>query len=110
MEAGIEHLGRGTSRFVDMMLVVIEPSVPGIQTFNRVDQLAKDLGIKNVIPIGNKIRQESDIQRIEKETGEKVWASIPYSDSLSDYNKEINNETIHNEIKNLIIKLQQGAG
>ena len=110
MEAGIEHLGRGTSRFVDIMLVVIEPSVPGIQTYKRVEQLAKDLGIKNVISIGNKIRQKSDIERIEKETGKKVWASIPYSDSLSDYNKDMDNDTINNEINKLRIKLQQGAG
>lgn len=109
MEAGIEHLGRGTSRFVDMMLVVIEPSVPGIQTFQRVEQLATDLGIKKVIPIGNKIRQESDLKRIENETGQSVWASIPYSDSLSDYNKEIIEDTINNEINKLKIKLQKGA-
>ena len=60
MEAGLEHLGRGTTDFVDMLLVVIEPGERSIQTYNRVKKLAADIGVKNIKVVANKIRSEED--------------------------------------------------
>ncbi|MGI9861526.1 AAA family ATPase [Moorella naiadis] len=60
MGAGIEHLTRGTSRGVDVMLVVTEPTLVSIQTARVVQQLARELGIEKIKFIGNKIRQPRD--------------------------------------------------
>ncbi|MCL6479826.1 MAG: AAA family ATPase [Peptococcaceae bacterium] len=60
MGAGIEHLSRGTARGVDLMLVVVEPSHNSVNTAGLVKKLAGDLGIKKVLVIGNKIRQEKE--------------------------------------------------
>ena len=46
MEAGLEHLGRGTTEGMDMFIVVIEPGARSIQTYKNVKRLAKDLGVK----------------------------------------------------------------
>ena len=45
MEAGIEHLGRGTAEGVDQMIVVVEPGWASIETARRVAGLAADLGL-----------------------------------------------------------------
>jgi CO dehydrogenase maturation factor len=60
MEAGLEHLGRGTAGMVDRFIVVVEPGERSIQTFLKVKTLAADLGVKKVDVVGNKIRGEAD--------------------------------------------------
>lgn len=60
MEAGIEHLGRGTSRAVDKLIVVVEPGRRSIETALRIKALAEDIGVNNVAVVGNKIRSESE--------------------------------------------------
>ncbi|MBI4855172.1 MAG: AAA family ATPase [Acetobacterium woodii] len=60
MEAGLEHLGRGTTQGMDQFIVVIEPGARSIQTYRNVKRLAKDLGVPRVGVIANKIRDEKD--------------------------------------------------
>ena len=60
MEAGLEHLGRGTADSVDRFIVVIEPGARSVQTYGRIKELAADLGIHTVNVVANKIRDEAD--------------------------------------------------
>ena len=60
MEAGIEHLGRATARAVDKMIVVVEPGKGSIETAYRIRELARDIGLKNIAVVANKIRGEQD--------------------------------------------------
>lgn len=60
MEAGIEHLGRGTAQGVDAFIVVVEPGERSIQTYRKVKQLGSDIGVKKVFVVGNKIRNKED--------------------------------------------------
>ena len=60
MEAGLEHLGRGTAANMDQFIVVIEPGARSVQTYHNVKRLAKDLGIKRVRVVANKVRDEQD--------------------------------------------------
>ncbi len=64
MGAGIEHLSRGTAKGVDIMLVVVEPSINSVNTARNVKKMAGDLGIQNIKIIGNKIRTEKEKQFI----------------------------------------------
>lgn len=70
MEAGIEHLGRGTAESVDALIVVVEPGKRSIQTAGQIDKLAKDIGIKNIFVVGSKIKNEEDFTFISKELKE----------------------------------------
>ena len=83
MEAGLEHLGRGTAANMDQFIVVIEPGARGVQTYRNVKRLAKDLGVKRVRVVANKIRDPQDEEFIK--------ASIPEEDLLGfiHYNPEI---------------------
>ena len=60
MEAGLEHLGRGTASMMDRFIVVIEPGARSIQTYEKVKQLAKDIGITRVRVVANKVRDAQD--------------------------------------------------
>ena len=62
MEAGLEHLGRGTAANMDQFIVVIEPGSRSVQTYHNVKRLAHDLGIKRVRVVANKVRDERDEQ------------------------------------------------
>ncbi len=65
MEAGVEHLGRGTAKAVDAMIVVVEPGRRSVETANHIYKLAQDLAIKNVFAVGNKVRNEKEKKFIE---------------------------------------------
>jgi CO dehydrogenase maturation factor len=60
MEAGVEHLGRGTAGAVDAFIVVVEPGRRSLQTAHSIYGLAQDLGIQRVYAVGNKVASESD--------------------------------------------------
>lgn len=60
MEAGLEHLGRGTAMSVDRLIVVVEPGRRSIETAENVRRLATDIGVKRLSFVGNKIRSEKD--------------------------------------------------
>jgi CO dehydrogenase maturation factor len=66
MEAGLEHLGRGTSRLVDALVVVVEPGRRSLDTAQTIRKLAADLGVKQIYVVGNKIRGDKDRQFLEK--------------------------------------------
>ncbi|MDP2921283.1 MAG: AAA family ATPase [Candidatus Omnitrophota bacterium] len=66
MEAGIEHLGRGTAQSVEKFLIVVEPNNTSIDTAKKIDSLAKGLGIKDISVIANKIRSGKDRDFIDK--------------------------------------------
>lgn len=73
MEAGIEHLGRGTAMGVDLMLVVVEPGVRSVETARRIRQMASRLGIKKVAIVINK---STDAQ------GDAAWMRAEFEDDV----------------------------
>ncbi|MGD2127436.1 MAG: carbon monoxide dehydrogenase accessory protein CooC [Desulfobacteraceae bacterium] len=60
MEAGLEHLGRGTAMAVDRLIVVVEPGRRSIETAHHIHHLADDIGLKKLSLVGNKVRSEKD--------------------------------------------------
>ncbi|MDO4288762.1 MAG: carbon monoxide dehydrogenase accessory protein CooC [Eubacterium sp.] len=84
MEAGIEHLGRGTASAVDAFIVVVEPGVRSIQTFKRIKKLALDIGVTHVYAIGNKIRKPEDRDFLNERIGEEnIIGFMNYRDEIS---------------------------
>jgi CO dehydrogenase maturation factor len=83
MEAGIEHLTRGTAGSVDAFIVVIEPGQRSIQTAGVVRDMAKGLGVKNVFVVANKIRGQEDIDFVKKGIGDMELAGhISFSHAI----------------------------
>lgn len=83
MEAGIEHLGRGTARGVDWLLIVVEPSRQSVDTAKRIRLLAGDIGLNQLGVIGNKFRTEQESDFILKSVSPlPVLGMLPYDESL----------------------------
>lgn len=79
MEAGLEHLGRGTAMAVDQLIVVVEPGRRSVETAFQVRKLAADIGVKRLAFVGNKIRSEKDREFLESEMkGFGFLGFIPY--------------------------------
>ncbi len=66
MDAGVEHLARGTVRGVDAFIVVVEPGQRSIQTARSVKKLAADLGVNKTYVVGNKISGPEDEEFVRK--------------------------------------------
>lgn len=67
MEAGLEHMGRGTAMAVDRLIVVVEPGKRSIETAHQIGKLANDIGIRKLSLVGNKIRSEKDREFLLRE-------------------------------------------
>ena len=89
MEAGIEHLGRGTATAVDQLVVVVEPGRRSIQTAERIRDLAADIGLTRISVVGNKIRSEAEKDFLQKAMqGFQILGFIPYSEALIEADME----------------------
>lgn len=85
MEAGLEHLARGTTDWVDRFIVVVEPGARSIQTYHSVKRLAADLGVHQVSVVANKVRDEADEEFIrEAVPAEDLLGMIHYSGHVAD--------------------------
>ncbi len=83
MEAGIEHLTRGTTEGVDAFIVVVEPGQRSIQTAVTVKSLAEELGVKKVYVVGNKVRNEQDEEFIKKHLGGSIYlGKMSFNESI----------------------------
>ena len=85
MEAGIEHLGRGTAKAVDKLIVVIEPGRRSIETAVNIKKLAAEIGLQNMVVVGNKVRNQSDREfLISSLPGFDFLGFIPYDQAIVD--------------------------
>lgn len=85
MEAGLEHLSRGTTRHVDVLLAVAEPYFRSLETARRVYELAGELGIQRVAVVANKVRGAADEEAIggyAERHGLRVAGLVPYDDAV----------------------------
>lgn len=56
VEAGIEHFGRGIEQYVDVILVVVDPTWESLAIAERVNGLARTMGIDQVWAVLNNVR------------------------------------------------------
>lgn len=82
MEAGVEHLGRGTVAGVDHLLIVVIPSQSSIRTAKKIHKLASDVRIPHIWFVGNLVRDEDDIRFLEEGLGAKPIACFPESTGI----------------------------
>jgi len=64
MEAGIEHLGRATSASVDALVIVVNPGARSRAAADKIRKLGKDIGIKNIVILGNRVKDKEDEELI----------------------------------------------
>ena len=87
MEASLEHMKRGTSQHVDVMLAVVEPYYRSLEAAARFADLAKDLGIKKIFVIANKVRNEEEEKAIRQFCAKmnlNLKLIVPFDEKVSD--------------------------
>jgi CO dehydrogenase maturation factor len=83
MEAGIEHLTRGTAEAVDAFVVVVEPGQRSIQTAHMVKELAGGLGVKQVLAVANKVRNPEEADFVREHLGDvPLIGTISYDPAI----------------------------
>lgn len=82
MEAGVEHLGRGTIAGIDQLLIVVIPSKSSIRTALKVKKLAEDVKIPKISFVGNLITDDEDKSFLEKGLGTRPIAFFPNSQAI----------------------------
>lgn len=79
MEAGFEHLTRGTAESVGTLLIVVEPGQRAMNTAGKIASLAKQLHIRKVGYVINKVHSEGQEKRVADKLGnDAIWATIPF--------------------------------
>jgi len=85
MEAGVEHLSRGTARHVDTLIVTLEPYFKSLETSRRSAELAREIGIPRIVAVANKTRDDEDrkaIREFAERHGLMLVGEIPMDDAL----------------------------
>jgi CO dehydrogenase maturation factor len=83
MEAGLEHLKRGTARNVEAMLIVAEPYYRSLEAASRTFSLANELKIPHVYAVANKVRGDADREAVEtycRQHGMPVIGVVPFEE------------------------------
>ena len=91
MEAGLEHLKRGTARNVDIMLVVTEAYYRSLEAAARTHLLAKELEIPHIYVIANKVKNDSDQAAIEEfcdKHGMSIIGTVPSEESFEESERQ----------------------
>ena len=93
MGAGIEHLTRGTARGVDLMLIVTEPGISSASTARIVEKLSRDLQVKDIKFIANKVRNIKEETFIKENFNEQeLLGIVHYDEIISDRSMGIGQE------------------
>ncbi len=88
MDAGVEHMGRGTAKAVDAFIIVVEPGQRSFQTARSIRNLAMDLGIKNFYVVGSKTKNADDRRFITDSLPEfRVLGFLNYNSDIAEADK-----------------------
>lgn len=83
MEAGVEHLGRATSGSMDALIVVVNPGKRSRVAADKIRKLGQDIGIKNIVVLGNRVKSEEDKKLIQESMADyEVIGYIPEMDEI----------------------------
>jgi CO dehydrogenase maturation factor len=83
LAAGVEFMGRASVQGIDALVVVVEPGARSIETAINMARMSRELGVKQVAAIINKITEACQADEIKtKLTGITVLGNIRYSPAV----------------------------
>ena len=113
MEAGLEHLGRGSTGQVDALIIVVEPGQRAMNTARQIKKLGEDLKIKNMMIVGIKVNSEEDRRLIEEELSDfPVLGYMSFNPKILQADKEGKSpfdmdEKIKEEVNTILTELEK---
>jgi CO dehydrogenase maturation factor len=89
MEAGVEHIGRATTRAVDRLIIVVDPGVRSQIAARRIRRLAADIGLQRVSIVANRVRNAEERASIERNLADfDILGAIPFDDRIAAADRE----------------------
>jgi CO dehydrogenase maturation factor len=80
-EAGVEHIGRGTARQVDALLIVADSNLKSLEIAKHIHDLAANAGMQQLYLVGNRIMNETQKEAVKsyaEKNGLSILAFIPF--------------------------------
>ena len=85
LAAGVEFMGRASVQGIDALVVVVEPGGRSLETARNIAQMGKELGIKHIAAIANKITENGQAEAIKPELRNMtILANINYSSAVQE--------------------------
>jgi CO dehydrogenase maturation factor len=87
LEAGVEHIGRGTARQVDALLIVADSNLKSLEIAKHIHDLAANAGMKQLYLIGNRIMNETQkkaVASFAEKNGLNLLAFIPFDEKVTE--------------------------
>jgi CO dehydrogenase maturation factor len=88
-EAGMEHLSRRTTRHVDYLLLVTDPTQRGVMTARKMSEMVPELeiGVRHTYLIVNRLRgpMPAPLAEAVEETGVELLGTVPEDPAMSEF-------------------------
>ena len=88
-EAGMEHLSRRTTHKVDLLLIVSDPTVKGVQTARRINELVNELqlDIDRKVLIINRVSgaDGAKLKKLAEDYGLSIGGLVPQDDNVFEF-------------------------
>ncbi len=88
LEAGVEHIGRGTARQVDALLIVADSNLKSLEIAKHIHDMASAADMKHLYLIGNRVMNDEQKQAIQKfadQNGIIVLAYVPWDQKVIEF-------------------------
>jgi CO dehydrogenase maturation factor len=102
MEAGVEHIGRGTASRVDALLVVADANLKSLEVAKHIHDLATKAGMKQIFLVGNKVMddaQKEAIKSFAERNGLPILAFVPFDSKIIETEMRGETPLKHKEIE-----------
>ncbi len=85
MEAGLEHMGRGTVEHMDTLVIVTEPYYRALDAAARIRDLARELGVPRSVVVANRVRTDGEREAVAEYCRRHeldLAASVPFDEAI----------------------------
>ncbi len=85
LEAGVEHIGRGTAKAVDVLLIVADSNLKSLEIAKHIHDMSAAAEMKHVYLVGNRVMnqtQEDAIGNFALKNGLEVLTFVPYDQKV----------------------------
>jgi CO dehydrogenase maturation factor len=85
LEAGVEHIGRGTARQVDALLIIADANLKSLEIAKHIHDMAKAAGMQQLYLVGNKVMNEAQKEAISsfaEKNGLSLLTFVPFDQKV----------------------------
>jgi CO dehydrogenase maturation factor len=85
LEAGVEHIGRGTAKEVDALLIVADSNLKSLEIAKHIHEMAKAADMQQLFLVGNRVMNDTQravIQNFADQNGIALLAFVPWDQKV----------------------------